>query len=244
MSKNHHFVLVHGAWQGAWCWEKVVPLLSEAGHQVHTLDLPGLGDDETPIAAVTLDSYVSAVIELIESVGEPVVLVGHSMGGAIISQVAEAIPDKISDLIFLTAFSLKDGETLLQYATADKESYAAQNIQVNEEKGEVTVAEATLRDCFYGLSPDEDAEVAIKRLRPQAMAPFTTAVSLSDEKYGSVRSYYIECSEDRAISPGMQRQLRDNAPIVRSVVLKADHAPYYSCPEKLVKTLISMASPQ
>jgi len=147
MNKNHHFVLVHGAWQGAWCWEKVVPLLSDAGHQVHTLDLPGSGDDQRPIADISLDSYVGAVTELINSIGEPVVLVGHSMGGAIISQVAEAIPEKIRSLIFLTAFALKDGETLLQYATADKESYAAQNIQVNEEKGIVTVAEDARREA-------------------------------------------------------------------------------------------------
>lgn len=244
MSKNHHFVLVHGAWQGAWCWEKVVPLLSAAGHQGHTLDLPGSGEDQKPIADISLDSYVAAVTELIDSVGEPVVLVGHSMGGAIIAQVAETIPDKISSLIFLTAFALKDGETLLQYATADKESYAAQNIQVNEEKGIVTVAEDARRDSFYGMSPDEDAESALKRLKPQAMAPFTTAVSLSDARFGSVRRCYIECSEDRAISPGMQRQLRDNAPVAVSVVLHSDHAPYYSCPEKLVETLISMAQSQ
>ncbi|GMR17598.1 MAG: alpha/beta hydrolase [Gammaproteobacteria bacterium] len=243
MTNKQDFVLVHGAWQGAWCWEKVVPLLIAAGHEVHTLDLPGLGDDRTPIADVSLDSYVRAVTGLVNSVGRPVVLVGHSMGGAIISQVAEAVPDKVNALIFLTAFSLRDGETLLQYATADKESYVSQNIQINEEAGFVTVAENTLRDCFYGLSADEDADRAISRLRPQAMAPFTTAVNLSNENYGSVRSFYIECSDDRAISPAMQRRLRDNAPIVRSSVLRADHAPYYSCPEELTRTLISMALP-
>jgi len=243
MNNTHHFVLVHGAWQGAWCWEKVVPLLTAAGHTVHTLDLPGLGKDQTAVENVSMEGYVSAVTALINSVEGPVVLVGHSMGGAVISQVAEAIPDKIKTLIFLAAFLLKDGETLLQYASADKESYAAQNIQINEDEGIVTVAEDTLRDCFYGLCPDDDAEKAVARLRPQAMAPFTTAVKLSKEKFGSVPICYIECSDDRAISPGMQRRLRENSPVARTDVLKSDHAPYYSCPEELAKTLISMASP-
>ena len=58
--KKYQFVLIHGAWHGAWCWEKVVPLLKEAGHQVHTIDLPGLGEDQTPISEVTLDAYVCA----------------------------------------------------------------------------------------------------------------------------------------------------------------------------------------
>jgi len=242
MKNSVCFVLVHGAWQGAWCWEKTSPLLTAAGHEVHTLDLPGLGEDQTPVADVTLEGYVSAVTGLIDSVGKPVVLVGHSMGGAVIAQVAEAIPDKIDTLIFLTAFLLKDGETLLQYASADHESYAAQNIQIDEEKGVVTIAEEAQRDSFYGLSPDDDAEKAIARLRPQAMAPFTTAVKLTAGKFGSIRSCYIECSDDRAISPGMQKTLRDNASIARTDVLQADHAPYYSCPEALVDMLISMAS--
>jgi len=240
MNNGYQFVLVHGAWQGAWCWDKIAPLLADAGHGVHTLDLPGLGEDQTPIADVTLDSYVTAVIDLISPIAQPVVLVGHSMGGAIIAQVAEAVPDKIESLIFLTAFSLKNGETLLQYASADKDSYAAQNIQINEDKGFVTVAEDKLRDCFYGLCSDADAEKAVKRIRPQAMAPFTTPVKLTDENFGSVRCCYIECSEDRAISPGMQRRLRDNVRIAESAVLKSDHAPYFSCPDELAKTLIVM----
>ena len=109
ISDKKHFVLVHGAWHGAWCWEKVLPLINAAGHAVDTIDLPGLGEDKTAIADVTLDSYVSAVTDLIETIGKPVVLVGHSMGGMVITQVAEKIADKVDTLIYLTAFSPKNG---------------------------------------------------------------------------------------------------------------------------------------
>ena len=108
--EKYQFVLIHGAWHGAGCWEKVVPLLKEAGHQVHTIDLPGVGEDQTPISEVTLDAYVSAVSELISTISKPLVLVGHSMGGMIITQVAELVPEKIDTLIYLTAFSPRDGE--------------------------------------------------------------------------------------------------------------------------------------
>ena len=72
------FVLVHGAWHGAWCWEKVVPLLEGAGHEVVTLDLPGHGEDGTPALEVTMESYTDRVVGALDARSEPVVLVGHS----------------------------------------------------------------------------------------------------------------------------------------------------------------------
>jgi len=239
---NYQFVLVHGAWHGAWCWEKVVPLLKEAGHEAHVIDLPGLGDDQTPIAEVTLDKYVSAVSALINTIGRQVVLVGHSMGGMVITQVAETMPEKIDTLVYLTAFSPRNGETLLQYALEDKDSLVTQYKQVNEEQGFFTVAEDKLKECFYGMCTDEDAAHASRRLRLQALAPVATPLKLSDENYGSVRRCYIECSEDRAITPRMQQRLRDNAAVDKSVVLKTDHSPFYSCPEELVDALLTVSS--
>ena len=236
------FVLVHGAWHGAWCWEKVVPLLADAGHEVDVLDLPGLGEDQTAIAEVTLDSYVFAVTELINAIAKPVVLVGHSMGGIVITQVAEVVPDKIDTLIYLAAFSPGNGETLLQYSDEDMGSYVSQYKQVNEEESFATVAEDKLQACFYGMCTNEDAENAIRRLRPQALAPLVTPLKLSNENYGRVRRCYIECSEDQAITFGMQHRLRDNAPVSKSAVLRADHSPFYSCPEELVDALISLSS--
>jgi len=74
------FVLVHGAWHGAWCWYKVVPALERLGHAVQAIDLPGHGVDRTPLADVTLDAYVDRVGEAIARAGEPVMLVGHFSG--------------------------------------------------------------------------------------------------------------------------------------------------------------------
>jgi len=69
-----------------------------------------------------------------------------------------------------------------------------------------------------------------------------TPLVLSDENYGSVRRCYIECTEDRAISHAMQKRLRDNAPVDKSLLLEADHSPFYSCPEELVPALIELSS--
>jgi pimeloyl-ACP methyl ester carboxylesterase len=79
------FVLVHGAFGGAWCWEPAVGPLEAAGHTVTAIDLPGGGDDPTPAEEVTLDGYAARVCEVLAE-GEPAVLVGHSMGGVAVKR--------------------------------------------------------------------------------------------------------------------------------------------------------------
>ena len=88
------YVLVHGAWHGAWCWFKVIPLLEKRGHKVVALDLPSHGRDKTPTSSVTLQSYADRVCQTLDECSEPVVLVGHSMGGVVITQAAEQRPKK------------------------------------------------------------------------------------------------------------------------------------------------------
>jgi pimeloyl-ACP methyl ester carboxylesterase len=80
-------VLVHGAFGGAWCWEPVLPGLRAAGHTVEAIDLPGHGEDKTPVAEVTLDAYADRVCGVLAA-GPPAVLVGHSMGGVVVTQAA------------------------------------------------------------------------------------------------------------------------------------------------------------
>src|SRR4029453_18337006 len=95
------FVLVHGAFGGAWCWEPVVGPLEAAGHTVETLDLPGGGDDTTPVEGITLESCAARVREALASRPEPAVLVGYSMGGAVITQAAADCPERVASMIFL-----------------------------------------------------------------------------------------------------------------------------------------------
>src|SRR5690348_12061426 len=106
------FVLIHGAWHGGWCWQRVTPLLEAAGHRVWAPDLPGLGSDRTPLEQVTLDTWRDFVCKHLERAGEPAILVGHSRGGVVISAVAEAMPEKIARLAYLAAFLVPDGKTL------------------------------------------------------------------------------------------------------------------------------------
>src|SRR5580692_1596120 len=95
------FLLIHGAWHGGWCWRRVAPLLEPKGHQAVAADLPGHGADQTPTAPVTPESYTARICEIAGAQSEPVILVGHSMGGIAITQAAEDCPDKIRALVYL-----------------------------------------------------------------------------------------------------------------------------------------------
>ncbi|HTU31507.1 MAG TPA: alpha/beta fold hydrolase, partial [Solirubrobacteraceae bacterium] len=105
-------VMVHGAFSDARVWERVTPGLQAAGHSVQTLDLPGQGEDPTPVEQVSLDRYAAKVIEAL-SQGPPAVLIGHSMGGMSITQAAARAPESIQALIYVAAFLPEEGESLI-----------------------------------------------------------------------------------------------------------------------------------
>jgi len=96
------YVLIHGAWHGAWCWKNIIPFLEKNGHKVVAPDLPGHGEDKRPIAEVTLQAYTDRVCQILDEQSEPVILVGHSMGGVVITQTAEYRPEKIKSLYLLS----------------------------------------------------------------------------------------------------------------------------------------------
>jgi pimeloyl-ACP methyl ester carboxylesterase len=107
------FLLVHGAFHGAWCWRKTVAELERRGHRAKAIDLPGQGEDRTPLKEVTLDTMVDRIIAEMADLPGKVVLVGHSLGGIPISVTGEKSPDRIKALVYLSAFLPRDGEALL-----------------------------------------------------------------------------------------------------------------------------------
>jgi len=111
------FVLIHGSWHGAWCWKNIVPLLEKEGHRVIIFDLPGHGNDKTPIGEVTFEKYIEKTVQEIDKAGEQVILVGHSMGGSVISQAAELRSQSIKKLIYVAGFLLENGQSVAGYGT-------------------------------------------------------------------------------------------------------------------------------
>jgi len=103
------YVLIHGAFGGAWSWDDIREPLRAGGHQVVAPDLPSQGEDRTALGEITLDAYVGRVLEVVDAQREPVILVGHSLGGISISRAAEHRPARIRCLVYVAAFLLPDG---------------------------------------------------------------------------------------------------------------------------------------
>lgn len=102
-------ILVPGFWLDASSWEEVTPPLAAAGHQVHPLTLPGLESADAPRAGIGLRTHIDAVVATIDAFDAPVVLVGHSGGGAIIHGAVDARPDRVVRAIYVDSGPLGEG---------------------------------------------------------------------------------------------------------------------------------------
>jgi pimeloyl-ACP methyl ester carboxylesterase len=234
------FVLVHGGFVGGWCWEKLVPLLEEAGHRVEAPDLPGSGDDNTPLPEVSLQAYADRISEVLDAQPEPVVLVGQSSGGVAVSQAAEQRPDKLRMLVYVGAYLLRDGETLLSAGENDTESLVLANLVMSEDGSSATIREEAIREGLLADCSDEDVERAKARFGPSALAPIATPVSLTEENYGRIPRVYIETLKDWAISPWLQKEMYERVPCRQVISMETGHWPFYSAPEELAGHLSSL----
>lgn len=232
------YVFVHGAWHGSWCWERVIPLLEKQGHLVLTVDLPGIDSEKTHDVSINLQRYTDSVISVIDKANEPVILVGHSMGGIAISQAAERHPEKIKLLIYVTAYMLKDGEMMLDIIRTDKESLIVPNLIPCNEGAAFNLKSDKLKDIFYGSCDQKDIENAVSRITSQPSAVFGGRLSLTDERYGKIPRYYIECLQDRAITKECQQNMYHASPCKKVFSLNTDHSPFYSKHEELAEILL------
>lgn len=230
------FILVHGAFSGAWCWKKVVPLLELCGHRVLAVDLPSHGEDLIPVSTVTLEHYTNHLQQVIENEPSDVIVVGHSLGGLVISQTAERIPTKIKSLVYIAALLPENGQTFLQMNEKNAQALPLP-ITMSEDQTHFKLDVSSIRDNFYGESSEEDVHYAKSKHSDQPLAPFVTPVMLSDENYGSIKRYYIETLKDHSLSIAFQREMTKQVPCEKVFTLDTDHSPFFSDVTKLVSIL-------
>src|SRR4051794_24906969 len=238
------FVLVHGAFHGAWCWEPLVGALSAAGHTVTTLDLPGHGDDPTPVADVTLDAYARKICATLAEQPEPVLLVGHSMGGVAITQAAARCPERIARLVYVAAFLPSDGQSLVDLAQLPEGAgdMVQANMVVEGEPPVATMPAEAAREAFYGLCAPEQVAWATEQIRPQPVLPFITPVSLDGSEATRPPRAYVISAQDRAMPTALQRRLVADNPDLDVVELDADHSPFLSRTSELAAALDRLAA--
>jgi len=237
-----HFILISGAWHGAWCWERVAALLEAKGHRVQAPDLRGMGADRTPLAAVSFQDWATAVARVARASGEPVVLVGHSRGGIVVSQAAELAPEAIHTSVYLAAALVPDGLRMADvFATARTDPAVAAGVRLRADGVSTDLDPALLPTHFYNTTPPELLARAISRLTPEPVFSNAAVMQLSPEKFGRVRRAYVECLQNRCVPIELQRKMQDALPCQHVGVLDTDHSPFYSAPEALAEALIAAA---
>lgn len=231
----HTYLLVHGAWHGAWCWRNVIPWLSP-GNLVLAPDLPGHGQDRMPPADVTFARYVKRITDLVDQANEPVILVGHSMGGAVISRVAEERPDRIARLVYLTAFIPQSGQSLMQ-ALAEEPDLAFSGMDFSDHA--IHLQPDAARALFYHDCPEREQHRAQRLLCPQALEPLETPIHLTD-RFARVPKAYIACTADRVLSPALQTRMCNEASCEPLLSLASGHSPFFSMPGQLAELLLTL----
>ncbi len=235
------FVLVHGSWHGAWCWYKIIPRLEQAGHQVVAVDLPGHGKDTTPPGVVTMQDYVDCIGRAIAQMEEPVVLVGHSRGGIAITQAAEAHADRIRRLVYLAAYLIPNGQTIVPLFMSDTDSLVRPNLVINRGEGWDMLDASVFREALYADCSDDDVALAHALLRPEPGIPTATPLSTSAERWGSIPRTYVHLRQDRAISSHLQQRMFRELPCEQVIDLDTSHSAYFSAPDDLSARLLSAA---
>ncbi|MBR0692695.1 alpha/beta hydrolase [Bradyrhizobium lablabi] len=226
------FILVHGAWVDGSIWQRVIPLLEAQGHVARSLDLPGSGasakvpiayhkrpldvlafaTEPSPNAAVSQEERTRAVVALAEQTaqetGRPIVLVGQSLGGLTVTAVAEAIPDQLRSIVYISAFLQSPGMMaidLVQHATmagslvasmflADPQAVGALRIDPRSDNAEYR---ALMRSAFCADASEADFSSTLAgETCDEPAGVLTVPARITAERFGRVPRHYIRCLED------------------------------------------------
>ena len=235
------FILVHGSWHSAWNWHRVLPLLEQMGHKVIAIDLPGMGRDKTPIADITMQVTVDKICAVIDSVDEKVILVGHSKNGIMVSQAAEYRHNKIEKLIYLAAYLIPDGKTQREYSMQDTGGVLKPFVNYNEATKSTTLRQEIYKEGLYKDCDNSIIEMAKMILSDEPFESGITPLQLTDENFGSLPRYYIECTEDKAVTAFIQQKMYTEMPCKKVYRMQTSHSPFFSQPKQLAEILTEIA---
>ncbi|KAJ8453169.1 hypothetical protein Cgig2_008053 [Carnegiea gigantea] len=256
--KQFHFVLVHGACHGAWCWYKVVTLLTAAGHRATAVDLGGCGVNPRTLAEIrTLDDYVHPLMDFMGSIDshyhhhqddddddddhndKKVILVGHSFGGIAMSFAMQKFPQKILAAVF--SFRRTPVEEYMD--TRFWYDNGPENAPTS-----VLLGPQILAGKFFQNCQPEDIELGKMLVRPQGVFSEDLAKEglFTEDKYGAVERVYVKCEEDEQMKLDFQEWIIERSPPqqprmnVKSIP-KADHMVMLSKPLELTLCLLEIA---
>jgi pimeloyl-ACP methyl ester carboxylesterase len=233
------FVLVHGASQGAWCWDEVAERLRGAGHRVVTLDLPGHGRRAAEGRQASVAGYGRAVADVMAREGiSRGIVVGHSMGGVVIPKAAELARERVTHLVFLAAVVLPSGGSLERVHLTPISRALVRGLAAGRGDGTFLYPAETAWARWMGDLPRHSPLVAraLSLLTPQPLRPFVEAVDLSVFYTLPAPRTYIRCLGDLAVVPARAADYAARLGVA-PVDLPTAHDPMLSAPDQLARLL-------
>lgn len=218
------FLLIHGSCHTSWSWHLVAARLSGMGHDVRSIDLPGIDAADT-----SLDACARAIMG---EMGEETVLVAHSAGGYPATAAAMLVPDRCRHLIFVAGYVPKSGKSLADRRREFPIQLLIPHIRKTEDGRGFSIDPEAMVKLFYHDVPPDLAADACRHLRVQPIAPQETPLDLSLDWAGLAKSY-IQCNEDRAVPPLFQAVMAEACVPRNRHVLRSSHSPFLSMPDRL-----------
>jgi pimeloyl-ACP methyl ester carboxylesterase len=230
------FVLVHGAWHGGWCWDRVAPLLRAAGHRVYAPTLTGLSERAHLLSPeVGLQTHVDDVVGLIDALDlHGVVLVGHSYAGQVVTGVADRRPDALARRVYLDAFVGADGEAARDLLP---EQVAAHWAEAAATKGSGWLVPVRSL-AVLGVDDPADVDWLTPRLTPHPWRTYTDPLRLTGGAEG-VPAEFVECVSWMRVFRAQADRARERRWPVRE--LRTGHEAMVTAPAALAELLLDAA---
>ncbi len=232
MADSPTFILVHGAWHGAWSWARLGDSLERRSLAWAALDLPS---SETMDPSIDLVADVHALQRFVRGRG-PVVLVGHSYGGAVVAEAAPKVEELVG-IVYVAALVPRVGETASDVTKESRKQGLGSPLDaaIRREDGLLFLDHEPAALALYGDCDEATRQWAIDQITTQTLASFRTARTSENL---AVPATYVVCQRDEAIRPEVQREIAQRCDDV--VELASDHCPFLSHPEELADLLASM----
>jgi len=237
LSPPSTLILVHGSWHDGSSWSAVQEQLDAAGVRSTAPTLPGHGVGDDRLAVSHMD-YVSCVIAELDAVAGPVVLVGHSFGGSVISRVAELRPEDCHGLVYYSAFVPRDGECVADSLPAQFIEFLDQAAGARADRT-IELPDQALREAFANTADDDTLARIRALLVPEPHAPVFETLTLPCFPGLRIPTVYITCRDDRTMPPGTfhpGQSGRLHEPEL--IEIDGDHESLLTAPERLADALI------
>ena len=240
-----NYLLVHGAWHGAWCWRRVLPLLTQAGHRAHALTLTGVGERAHMLGPhIDLETHITDILAAMDAEEmDPVILVVHSYAGMLGTAVADRRLGQLQHLVYLDAVLPAPGESW-----SSTHAPETRQARIAAAQADPLGSFAAPDPSVFGLGGEDHAWVQ-RRQTPHPGKPYTQVLNFDAQRVASVPRTFVNCTQPPLATIDVSRQrMRDPSfwdgawlPGSRVVEMATGHDPMVSDPQGLSRLLLALS---